>query len=450
MGILSELFFDRKHSHYIGIFLSTEARPYISVLWGILFRTFEWNLEYLNSIGVSITSTQLQNIQKTVYNKLSKWVFSDPYGISSDMLYICENPQRIYPFTKNDLIVEYNFVFAVWLMNAIHSGKSSMAVGDIKGYGGDLANSLLGEGLLLTDYKFRNILQNLLNIYKTDEATYPERIPLYNKLLDRVTSYAVIREYDFTAPFKSASHRHLWDKPALKGYNIIGNLIMFHGIDPIDFRILDDNVFSSQYPLGLDKFTRHEVFGVSLSHLFESFSIPITKTRKGQILTTMGRNVGIYRTTPVSLQRLAVSLFSELMKFEKFDSSGQLIDLDYTDILRIYGPQNSWIYERWGDGSRFGNWYDDPDFLVVLNTFNHLRNEIRNKPIDKYLEDNWNTVYNEFWMNYMAKGEADFGLYYLIHKLEGLDASKVFPGILSVDYNIFLKNLIKNLGFPVF
>ena len=53
-------------------------------------------------------------------------------------------------------------------------------------------------------------------------------------------------------------------------------------------------------------------------------------------------------------------------------------------------------------------------------------------------------------MNYMAKEKADFGLYYLIHKLEGLNTNNVFPGLLSLDYNIFLKNLIKNLGFPVF
>ena len=133
------------------------------------------------------------------------------------------------------------------------------------------------------------------------------------------------------------------------------------------------------------------------------------------------------------------------MLFEKRDIHGNLLDIDHTDIMRIYGKQNSWIYENWGEGI----WYNDPEFIRVLDNLNHLRSEIRQKPIDQYLEDNWEVVHNRFWVNVIANSKSRSDLYYLIYELEGLGDDNLAQDILSIDFAHLFDNLLSDHGYPV-
>ena len=195
-----------------------------------------------------------------------------------------------------------------------------------------------------------------------DFVSHPERLPIYFKCIDAAFEYADIMDYKLVAPAKPEYHKAMWSEPYVMAYDVVMSLGMFHGIDPFTFDMLDDNEFSRMSISG-DKFTRHEPFGFTLDPF-------------GHILTPSRLNIGIYKRLPLFLQRLGRSLLKQLMLYEEFDAQGNLLDIDRTHIEKIYGPQNSWIYNKW---------YSNPKFLDNLDSLNDLRRDIRQKasPISK-------------------------------------------------------------------
>ena len=188
------------------------------------------------------------------------------------------------------------------------------------------------------------------------------------------------------------------------------------------------SLFYGRTPISGDRFTRHEPFGYTLDPF-------------GHILTRWKSNTGIYKTTYTAQQRLSRSLLQKLMGYEEFDSQGNLIDIDRTHIERIYGPQNSWIYNKW---------YSNPDFTENLKDLNHLRREIRQKSLGPYLKDNWPVVYNRFWVNQIVNSKSQCDLYFLINELENLGDDALIRSLLSIDLPDLLGRILSDHGFPTY
>ena len=427
LKLISILLFGHKNS--LINFLNSKNRPYpVKVL--SLYLPFTTDIiQKFDKLDLVITYKQMLNLQEDIYEDIKSWIFSNPYNDP----YVNENPKRgLQPIKKAELSPEYDFAVAVWLMNAIHQNKKDISFSELKGYRPGIFKKLLKNSDPLRENIWRDLMHGMLDIYKADSSLYPEKTTIYRKCIKESIKYAKLRGFSFSNPKKPAYHKALFSEEYVVAYNVIMELAMFHGIDPIDFRIVKDESFSKKYPIGSDKFARHEPFGYSLSPFW-------------QVLTTFDRNIGIYKTLTKPQQRVAINLLKQLMLFEKRDAGGNLLDIDHTDIMRIYGKQNSWIYERWGKGI----WHNDPEFQDTLKKLNHLRREIRQKSIDQYLKDNWKVAYNRFWVNDIANGKSRCDLYYLIYELEGLGDDNLVQDILSIDFGQLFGTLLSDHGYPV-
>lgn len=417
------------HKNPLINFLNSESRPYpVKVL--SLYLPFTTDIiAKFDKLDLTITSKQMLSLQEDIYEDIKSWIFSNPYNDP----YVNENPIRGFkPIKKSELFPEYDFAVAVWLMNAVHQNRKDLSFSKLKGYRPGIFKKLLKNSDPLRENVWRDLMHGMLDIYKADSSLYPEKAAIYRKCIEEAIKYAKLRGFSFSNPKRPAYHKNLFSEEYVVAYNVIMELAMFHGIDPIDFRIVKDESFSKKYPIGSDKFARHEPFGYSLSPFW-------------QVLTTFDRNIGIYKTLTKPQQRVAINLLKQLMLFEKRDAGGNLLDIDHTDIMRIYGKQNSWIYERWGKGI----WHNDPEFQDTLKKLNHLRREIRQKSIDQYLKDNWKVAYNRFWVNDIANGKSRCDLYYLIYELEGLGDDNLVQDILSIDFGQLFGTLLSDHGYPV-
>ncbi len=418
------------HKSPLKTFLVQENRPYPNKILSLYLPFTTDIITKFDKLDLTITFKQMKSLQEDIYEDIKSWIFSNPYN---DDLYVNENPIRGFkPIKKGELFPEYDFVVAVWLMNAIHQNKKDLLFSELKGYRPSIFKKLLRNSDPLPENAWRTLMHGMLDIYEMDSSLYPEKTVIYRKCIKESVKYAKLRGFSFFNPKRPDYHKYLFNEEYVVAYNVIMELAMFHGIDPVDFTMLKDETFSKEYQVGKDKFARHEPFGYSLS----PFS---------QVLTTFRQNVGIYKTLTKPQQRVAINLFKQLMLFEKHDAGGNLLDIDHTDIMRIYGEQNSWIYKRWGKGI----WHDDPKFINTLNKLNHLRREIRQKSLDQYLKDNWKVAYNRFWVNNIASGKSRCDLYYLIYELEGLGDDNLVQDILSIDFGQLFGNLLSDHGYPV-
>lgn len=310
-------------------------------------------------------------------------------------------------------------------MNAIHKESPNLKFTELRMYGTDIFKKMLTDSKTLPEGSWRRIVQGMLLIWKEDSVLYPERLPIYRKCIDEAIKYAKVMDYRFVDQARPSYHQSLWNEPYVMAYDIVMSLGMFHGIDPITFDMLDDNEFG-RTPMSADKFTRHEPFDYTLDPF-------------GHILTRSKSNVGIYKTTPRPLQRLSMNLLKKLMSYEEFDAQGNLLDIDRTHIEKIYGSQNSWIYNEW---------YSNAKFSKNLARLNHLRREIRQKGLGLYLKDNWITVYNRFWLNQIANSKSQCDLYFLINELEKLGDDALIRDLLSIDLPDLLGRILSDHGFP--
>ena len=266
----------------------------------------------------------------------------------------------------------------------------------------------------------------MLYIWEDDKVSHPERLPLYRKCIKEAVKYAKLMNYSLVEPSRPKYHQRLWSDPYVMAYDVVMSLGMFHGIDPFTFDILDDSVFSSSMGISADKFTRHEPFGFTINPF-------------KHILTASKLNTGIYKKLRKSQQRLGLRLLKELMVYEEFDAQGNLLDIDKTHIKKVYGSQNSWIYNRW---------FINSDFAKNLARLNLLRREIRQKTLDQYFKDNWKVVHNRFWVNIFGNSRSQCDLYFLIYELEKLGDDLLVQDILSIDFPGLLGGILSDHGFP--
>lgn len=311
-------------------------------------------------------------------------------------------------------------------MNAIHKESPNLKFTELRMYGTDLFKKMMTDSKTLSEGSWRRIVDGMLLIWKDDSISHPERLPIYRSCINEAIKYAKFMDYKLVAKTRPDYHKSLWGEPYVMAYDIVMSLGMFHGIDPFTFDMINDNEFSRSSSMSGDKFTRHEPFGYTLDPF-------------GQILTPSKRNIGIYKKLNTAQQRLGRNLFKELMKYEEFDAQGNLLDIDRTHIEKIYGTQNSWIYNKWFSNSHF------QDNLKALN---HLRKEIRQKYLDQYLKDNWNIAHNRFWVNIFENSRSQCDLYFLIYDLEKLGDDDLIRDILSIDFPELLGGILPGHGFP--
>ena len=421
MKVLSNVIFGDDEG--LRIFLTFNYRNNPNEILSIYNRFSYDAINRFRSLGLTVTKTQVANLKKDTLNLIRGWFFSNPY----DLLYVNENPRRaLQPIEKSDLYPEFDFVSAALLMNSVHKENPNIKFTELRNYGTDIFKKLLTKSETLSQGSWRRIFDGMLYIWNDDKVSHPERLPLYRKCIKEAVKYAKLMEYSLVTPARPSSYTSLWNDPYVMAYDVIMSLGMFHGIDPFTFDMLDDSVFSRSKGMGADKFTRHEPFDKTINPF-------------GHILTASKLNTGIYKRLRKSQQRLGLRLLKELMIYEEFDAQGNLLDIDKTHIEKVYGTQNSWIYNRW-----FSNKY----FQDNLKALNHLRKEIRQKPLDQYFKDNWKVVHNRFWVNIFGNSKSQCDLYFLIYELEKLGDDLLVQDILSIDFPNFLGEILSDHGFP--
>jgi hypothetical protein len=218
----------------------------------------------------------------------------------------------------------------------------------------------------------------------------------------------------------------LFNQERIKAYNIILEILMFHGIDPIEFRIIEREGFAKDSTIEIKyHFARHEYLGYSLSAF-------------RQILTTSGKNLGIYERTPIPQQRIIYDCF---MRLNQLPIAG---NLDYTDIMNVYGDRNSWIYTSWGRGV----WFNDKNVKKTLAHINKMRNDLKAKGIAQHLHDNWPEIYERFWVPFFGEqGGKKSDLYWLICAIEDLGEDFLRENIHSMDFLWLFKKLLRDHGY---
>lgn len=409
----------------LNTFLNSDSRKNPEDVLSIYLHFSYDTLKNLKDLGITITKSRLITLQKDIIKEIRAWFFSNPY----DLLYINANPKRtLQPITQKELFPDYDFLSAAWLMSSIHKENPNLEFTGLESYGSDLFSIVLTKSQTLIDSSWRRIFNGMLDIYEIDKVAHPERLTIYRRCIKEAIKFANAMEYSLAKPTKPASHRHLFEKEYVIAYDAIMGLSTFHGIDPFTFDIIEDSQFSASIPQGADKFARHEPFGDTLDPF-------------NQILTLNRLNSGQYQTLLLTQQRLGKELFTQLMTYQEFDAQGNLLDIDRTHIEKIYGRQNSWIYNQW---------YSNADFTKNLARLNHLRQEIRQKELSQYLADNWPVAHSRFWVNIIEDVEYQGGLILLINRLERLGDDALIRELLSLNLPEILRRTLSDHGFPTY
>ena len=119
-------------------------------------------------------------------------------------------------------------------------------------------------------------------------------------------------------------------------------------------------------------------------------------------------------------------------------------NLEYTDIMNVYGSENSWIYTSWGEGI----WYNDRDFTKTLKHLNKMRDELKTKGTVKHISDNWPEIYERFWVPFFSeRGTSKSDLYWLICAIEGLGEDFIRENIHSLDFLGLFTKLLRDHGY---
>ncbi|MHA1192741.1 MAG: hypothetical protein ACTSP9_10655 [Promethearchaeota archaeon] len=134
---------------------------------------------------------------------------------------------------------------------------------------------------------------------------------------------------------------------------------------------------------------------------------------------------------------------------ERYYKDGNLIDLTYEDIIDVYG-EHTWVYENWGDSSRYGEWNLDPDFNKELEDFNLERNDFRTMLYPEFVKKYGRIIYDKYYDNVLTKTKNRVKIYYIINQVHNIGTSNWFEDVNKIEWDNIYSAILRLYGYKVY
>ena len=281
--------------------------------------------------------------------------------------------------------------------------------------GGALRQASFGECFSLKT--FRKMISTLEGYIKKDKSATPRSNPKYGffsrlTLAQRQEKYEnsknVIRAY--MKEFIMEYSRN-WNQEYVEAFHVIKLLKRNLGFDLLSFTTLDKDSFIKTN--SRNKFQRH--------HFRNDFFRKLSNYVQDLILTD-GNNHRKYEDYSEAQMLVIMNGFDEMMTMEGTgrDKDGNPM-ISKQDVIKIFTetfPGNEWVLygPKGKDGLRTGGenkdqgWFFSKEgFDGMLRVFNDRKNKLINEGLDRFLIDEYGTVYERFYLNFPRSTDINIG-----------------------------------------
>lgn len=382
---LNHIFF---HSNMIGIY----SRPQIHILQHIKLRVSLWTIGDFKKVYLDIDQTTLNSLIGDVIDKIDRFIsgkktfeyFSEGQ-VSADQFYNYLSKGYVVSGYEKEFKVIQEFHRAA----IAFTGDPSLALKTLAVMCGlsRLTEATRGQHFSLKNLKkMVNFLEKLVRVdarvfvVQTGKYDFISRLTLdqrqgfYENARDTIQKY--MRESALERPKN-------WDNENLKAYHIMKILKRNLGFDIRSFTTLDKSIFKKDSRI---KFQRH--------HFRNDFFKKLSNYVQDIILTD-SRNHQKYESYSEEEILVILGGFNRMMNIKG--------TITKADVINIFKGKE-WVLNgrggNGGEGGKSGWFFSDKKFDKRLAEFNDRKDLLKNKGLDQFIIDEYDTVYERFYLNF--------------------------------------------------
>lgn len=387
MADFSEVLFNKRWDSLKDGFLKEDGHPQFHTVFQIIYNAYEWTTSQLDKkYGVVISYDEFSMMQRTIRDTVFDWMVSANYQPRLFNSKLLRNNDPKAP----ELMLIYN------LWNAIvrHENNPDISIKKI------LDKKILGHDAPLTwntreGYcfaentvkKFSKTIDDwIISESNKNSGKDQQKLAAYQRADRTISFYAQLRGLDLKGGItaKDPSDRGDFNKDQAKVYNIILGLGRHVGFDPGFFRPITDEMFGmTQVQKDLFKDLGEKLY-VYIRHHFKNDPDRASISILDQVLIDTRSHTYWEKRMSGDHARVATQVLENLIKYNR--------DIDRTDIEKEFG--------KFADKYRviMENWFSEPDFVDNIKLFNRRKDEIKTKPLDEFIENNYPNAYDRFYV----------------------------------------------------
>lgn len=420
--------------------LPGDSRVEHNTLSNIIFNSYDWTIKTFDSLGVSITYDELQQLRIDIQETIYKWIRLSSYKppLVDQGLIRDSNPYML------ELEMIYSLLFAARLKTGNSdldfTGLFTQGIYSGKAYKSRLLDNLRGGHPFNTNSlrQFRDILNKWIVEESQKPNTDNRKTNSYNIAKTNIGMVARLtgRNIRGVVALRKGGK---FNTPQAKVYNVILGLGRHLGFDSGFFRPIKDEMFDmtkeliakfQELGLKIYRYARHH-FGDSPDRTSLELMIQVLIDSRSHLYwdSMMSEDDGL----------VANQILENLIEYRR--------PITRTDIQNEFAkfPDEYLVIME--------TWFGDPEFKKNLKLFNILKGEIKTKPLDQFIHDNYPIAYARFF-NTMLK-EHRINVRKLIEEYNPyIDVSTLITlgtndDLIGPYTNVFTQ-ILKYIGYPVY
>ena len=392
IGSLSDLLFgNRKDLSYRFFYHNSEeiyGQPYLYILQHIKLRVSLWTTSDFKAEG-SIDQTSLDLLKEEITKKIDRFITYDSlseYQNAYDISFT-EEINYLTRYVIEGYEKEHKVIQEYYRAVTAFTGNSKISLRGLARKTGISRFPQASEGKHFSLKTFRKMVSVLEEFIKKDTGTISRNNPKYDFMarldLDQRQKYyedakntirRYMKEFGIDRPKN-------WGEEYVKGYHIMKLLKRNLGFDILSFKTLDKSIFEK----GSKGFARH--------HFRNDFFRKLSNFVQDLILTDKN-NHRKYESYSEAKILVILNGFDKMMEMEG--------PITKSDVINIF-KGNEWVLngpDGIGGKKKNQGWFFSGNFDGMLNEFNERKNKLRTEEFDQFLKDNYDTVYERFYLNF--------------------------------------------------
>ena len=399
---------------WLSNFFYSDGRIHLDILETIKLRVSTWVINDFSSFGY-ISQETLDLLKEEIIDKIDKFITHEKLA-EYNLLYNINTKERQryerHPYVQLGYEFENRIIQSFYKAVVAFTGDPKITLktlGRILGVNCYQAS----EGKRFRLASIMKMVSTLERFIKEDTACrippnadlrysflgrleLAQRQQIYGVTEELITEY--MKEFGIDRPWN-------WSEEHVKGYHIIRLLKRNLGFDLLSFTTLDKESFDRAN--SNNKFQRH--------HFRNSFFRKLSSYVQDLILTDAKHHVQYEEYSEAQIL-VIMDGFDRMMNMKGSgrDKNGNPI-ITKEDVIRIF-KGNEWVLlgpdgNSGKDGTQ-GWFFNEKGFDQMLTEFNKRKSNLINKGLDQFLIDEYDTVYERFYLNFP---HADaYGFYSLV------------------------------------